>query len=532
MKYSKEQIQAIQQRRKNIQREISISNKRNKAIQEVIVDGLMDESLLDGRNHGDIENDLFARKALLNDYSNELIKDNSYEFQQKIMDEGYDEFFLNNFPKIKNEARMYRVPNSANMFDLVKKLYNISQRELNLLDEKTDIKSYESQMLGALSDIKFNLENLGKLKSISTQQRQEYNDALLRISALLQVVQMVDTKVEVMKQLFGSDANVLQALEDLKQTTQLPSSPNQPLPPLSQAVQNITQQGLQQAMPTTPQQQTPTPPTQTPVQTPPQSPKSSKKKSGSDNGSDDGIPTFYSKSTKKMTDDDKSDELLMQFGSDILQFEQDDFDMLEQLAEQYNVNRRTFANYLSKLTDGLYNANQLGFNKSKSKDEMLEYFLKRKQTIINHVSLKRNSEMNIKTMISQNEELERKRLEEDRQKAREIEAERQRRKRLEIDDYRNQIQAINQVLTNVTDVLRKHPDFGTTPNEDILKDMNTRAEFGRILTETRKIGLFKKIFTGIDGRSSGIELFAKMRRSLQDERNIIQRQLNERRNNP
>ena len=48
-----------------------------------------------------------------------------------LEDEGLDEFFINNYPKIKKESEMYRVSNPKNMIELVKKLYNRAEQELN-----------------------------------------------------------------------------------------------------------------------------------------------------------------------------------------------------------------------------------------------------------------------------------------------------------------------------------------------------------------------------------------------------------------
>lgn len=527
MRYSKEQIEAIQQRKKNIQREISISNKRNKAIQEVLVDHLLDESLLDKRNHGDVENDLFARKALLNDYSNELIKGNSYEFQQRIMEEGFDEFFLNNFPKIKSEARMYRVPNSSNMFDLVKKLYNISQRELELINDKTNFFDYESQIVNSVNEIKDNLENLKNLKTISKQQRQEYNDALLRISALLQVIEMVDTKIEVMKQLFGSDANVLQALEDLKQSTQLPTNPNQPIQPINQqTLQNINQQTLQQALnsnqPGTPPQ---TPPSTPPLQTPPSSPKPTSQKKRVKlivEDSDEEEPVFKAK-TIRMSEEDDSDALMMQFGSDLMTFSDEDYNRLQNLTRQPNVNRKSFASYLSKLTQGLFNINQIGYNKSKSKEEMFKYFMKNKLTILNHLSTIAENERRRTMMVERDEEIMRTRLEEDRRRALES----------KMNDLRNKINSINDIEMRIDIVLNQGMEEFPNLNSDIiLTKREVKSKLTGILNEARKSFFFSTIFRGLDGRMNGSDLYDNMASNLIDARNELNAELTELMNNP
>ena len=109
MKFSQQQQDAINRYYDTVKREINLVNTRSKGIQSVLVDKQIDQSLLDRRNTNDIENDAFARRAVLNDYTTELIKSgNSYEFQNKIIEEGYDEFFINNFPKIKQESKMFR----------------------------------------------------------------------------------------------------------------------------------------------------------------------------------------------------------------------------------------------------------------------------------------------------------------------------------------------------------------------------------------------------------------------------------------
>jgi|GEM_PF-6958251 len=163
MKYSTQQIQDINREYENLKRQIKLTNKMSKANQNVLIDKQLPEDLIDRRNHNDIENDMFARRALMNDYSNELITSGSpYEFTKLVYDEGYDEFFLNNFPKIKTEAKMYRIQNSKNMFDLIKRLYNRYERESKYLENSNYLKTNDSSILASLNSISKNLKTILK----------------------------------------------------------------------------------------------------------------------------------------------------------------------------------------------------------------------------------------------------------------------------------------------------------------------------------------------------------------------------------
>lgn len=472
MKYSKEQILAIQQRTKNIQREIDISNKRNKSIQEVLIDKQIDENLLDQRNHGDIESDQFARKNLLNEYSNDLVKGNSYEFQQKIMDGGYDEFFLNNFPKIKQESRMYRVADSSNMFDLVKRLYNIAQREIDLSNERTNMKINEGMIVSTLGEIKNNLEQLVKLKTNSTVQ---YQDALMRITALESIVQNVDNQVDAMKTAFGAnDATLLSTLDALRQSTQIPQTPNQAPPQVSDVINQLTPEVLQSTFDAH----------QTPRQV--------------DSDDDEEI----------VIESNKSNELLQRLGDDLLQYTDADYKRLEKVANDGDVNRTTFASYLSKLTRGMLNVNQIGLNKNKSKSEMLNFFMKKRRAISNDLSSMAEQDKRKSSTFERDKELENKRIEDDRLRAEQLEKKRRAELEAQIEDCRNRIDAVNKVIGDV-------------------ERANSKPFMNIILKNARQKSLFKRIFTGIDGRSNVDALYMDMSSVLEDAYEEFNKELNE-----
>ena len=89
MKYSQEQLNNINKRYRTIQNEIKLKDTRAKAIQSVLVDKIIPDDLLDHRNSNDIENDKFARKALLNKYSREILGASDIEeFQKELINEG------------------------------------------------------------------------------------------------------------------------------------------------------------------------------------------------------------------------------------------------------------------------------------------------------------------------------------------------------------------------------------------------------------------------------------------------------------
>ena len=73
MKYSKQQVNDLNRYYNDLQTRIKLINQRNKGIQSVLIDKEIPIDLLDRRNTNDIENDKFARRDLLNDYTNKLI---------------------------------------------------------------------------------------------------------------------------------------------------------------------------------------------------------------------------------------------------------------------------------------------------------------------------------------------------------------------------------------------------------------------------------------------------------------------------
>ena len=123
---------------------------------------------------------------------------------------------------------------------------------------------------------------------------------------------------------------------------------------------------------------------------------------------------------QKKIEEDNLNHCIIQFGSDLLQYSQDNYDALHAMADHDSIDRHTFASYLSKLTEGLYNVNQLGLNKCASKEQMLEYFMRRNRYILNELSTKRDNVRRTASMNAEHKEFERKRLEADRMRAIEI----------------------------------------------------------------------------------------------------------------
>lgn len=473
MRYSQQQILDIKRRQENIQQEIKNSNKRNKAIQDIIVDKKIEESLLDKRNAGDIENDNFYRQSLLNDYSNELIKNgNVYQFQTLIQNEGYDEFFLNNYPKIKSESKMYRTANVQTMFDLVKRLYNINKKELDYTVEQTIINDNNDNIKALLSDILLNLNGLVNNTPTSQQQQQIYMDTIARLDALNMTLSNVDNQILFLQDVFGEAyPDIKAALIQLKSQTQIPSNPNIPVQPpvlLQQVSQNITQNSLQQAMnnqTTQPQQQ----------------------------------PNMK---------------------TDLLDYEEADYEFLKDMVNNNAVNRETYANILSRLSDGIYNVNKFGLNKGESKEYMYNFFMKKKGDIETKLRNKLNERETSEKIKKYDEENQKKRIDDDRSRV--IEDKRTRLK--ESEKLKTQYDERIRKIGSVSDIILKKLELIEKTDQNNDSDGVYRRRMQELLKVMKGNNNVGYIVMSVNGSMSGDDIKNEIHTRLDNEWNRLDKE--------
>lgn len=161
MKYSKEQLDIINKRYRTIKDEIQLKNKRAKAIQNVLVDKVIQADLLDNRNSNDIENDKFAKKALLNKLSREILGTADIEkFQRDLTDEGMEFTFLNQYPEILRESKNFRKATPENIINIVRRLFNRNHSDIFYSSNNQAKRDFNDSMLKMLQTISQNLEEL------------------------------------------------------------------------------------------------------------------------------------------------------------------------------------------------------------------------------------------------------------------------------------------------------------------------------------------------------------------------------------
>ena len=228
MKYSRDQNRDIQRYYRSLDEQINLSKNNSKAIQTLIINKQIPVDLLDTRNVSDIETDQFAKQALLNDYSNKLIKNgNPYEFQNKI--KGCEEFFINNFPRIEKEAKMYRIQNPLNMSELVKKLFNKNKQE-NKSFKYERTRDLNIKML--LQEISKNLKELLRVSGNMPNLRQQYSNALDQTHALFHTIQQYpDSQDTIIEETFRqTPEDFKDSLSQMVSATTPPQDPSQGLP--------------------------------------------------------------------------------------------------------------------------------------------------------------------------------------------------------------------------------------------------------------------------------------------------------------
>lgn len=160
MKYSQQQLLDIQKKYADMKRNVRLNNLKSKAIQSVLIDKQLPENLIDNRNTNDIENDAFAKKAVLNDLSNKLLPTNKvHSFQMKLAeDRTLEMFFIQNFPKVQQEARMYRFLDDKSLFSIVIRLYNRYIQEIELPDQLDRTEQFNQSIINLLQNINRELQ--------------------------------------------------------------------------------------------------------------------------------------------------------------------------------------------------------------------------------------------------------------------------------------------------------------------------------------------------------------------------------------
>lgn len=202
MKYSQEQLKSINKRYRTINNEIQLKDSRAKAIQSIIIDKQLPEDLLDPRNSNDIENDKFAKKALLNKYSREILGTADIEqFQKDLIDSGVEFTFLNQYPEILRESKNFRKATPDNIINITKRLANRNSQYAN-----------NQSIIDMLKQISKNLELLSQK---FPQARKKLKDQKNKVDATLLTGEIVG---ETTLATYGMKSEVGAVMDSLIQT--------------------------------------------------------------------------------------------------------------------------------------------------------------------------------------------------------------------------------------------------------------------------------------------------------------------------
>lgn len=179
MKYSKQQLSNINKNYDDMRIRARLQNLKSNALQNVIVDKQIPVDLLDRRNINDIENDKFFRKAVLNEYSNKILPvEEIHDFHQSLKDNNLETFFIQNFPKIKAETKMFKYIDGDDLFKITKRLYN---KDIKELDEDKELKYKKQNMEDTMSILKEILASLKKMsKSKEVKNKTNKVDAIIQ----------------------------------------------------------------------------------------------------------------------------------------------------------------------------------------------------------------------------------------------------------------------------------------------------------------------------------------------------------------
>ena len=170
MKYSKQQLSNINKNYDDMRIRARLQNLKSNALQNVIVDKQIPVDLLDRRNINDIENDKFFRKAVLNEYSNKILPvQEIHDFHQSLKEHNLETFFIQNFPKIQSETKMFKYIDGDDLFKITKRLYN---KDIKELDEDKELKYKKQNMedtMSILKEILKSLQDMSKTRDVKNK---------------------------------------------------------------------------------------------------------------------------------------------------------------------------------------------------------------------------------------------------------------------------------------------------------------------------------------------------------------------------
>jgi hypothetical protein len=213
MKYSKQQLSNINKNYDDMRMRARLQNLKSNALQNVIVDKQIPVDLLDRRNINDIENDKFFRKAVLNEYSNKILPvQEIHDFHQSLKDNNLETFFIQNFPKIQLETKMFKYIDGDDLFKITKRLYN---KDIKELDEDKELKYKKQNMEDTMTILKEILESL-KTMSKTRDVKNKKN----KVDAIIQTGEYIENNGGDLEPFFGSlfgDNDIEETLETITQ---------------------------------------------------------------------------------------------------------------------------------------------------------------------------------------------------------------------------------------------------------------------------------------------------------------------------
>ena len=400
MKYSNQTLSDINKRYADIRRNIQLTNLKSKGIQAVLIDKQISPDLLDTRNTNDIENDEFARKAVLNEYSNKLLPTGQvYEFQQKLKDNNLEKFFIKNYPKIEKETKMYRKVDPLTLYNITKRLRNIESQELDLLDDKNDRVSQLTDIESLLKTIENNLQTLTEL-AIDPTQRNDYFDKLQKVDAIIQSMGMINDNIVFMQDLFKLQyPNVVQNLSTIVQSTTPPIDPNAKLPA------NPDPTGLLNAV----------------------SPASLTSAVNSNQVVQTTAPQL-----KKQT---------VNLNTDITSYTEQDYEILKNFVYENSITKNNLAKILSSVLDNRYSQDEI--KDWGNKEQMYNEFMKKKDGVIASLSIQSTQKAKANKKAQEQEAKSKKRIQDDEQQ----------RLNEQINDLNLRIQAIDASIKDLEKIL-------------------------------------------------------------------------------
>lgn len=401
MKYSNQTLSDINKRYADIRRNIQLTNLKSKGIQAILIDKQISPDLLDTRNTNDIENDEFARKAILNEYSNKLLPTGQvYEFQQKLKDNNLEKFFIKNYPKIEKETKMYRKLDPLTLYNITKRLRNIESQELDLLDDKNDRVSQFTDIESLLKTIENNLQTLTEL-AIDPTQKKDYFDKLQKVDAIIQSMGMINDNIVFMQDLFKLQyPNVVQNLSTIVQSTTPPiNDPNAKLP------SNPDPTGLLNLV----------------------SPAS--------------LTSAVNSNQVVQTTNPQLKKQTVNLNTDITSYTEQDYEILKNFVYENSITKTNMAKILSNVLQNNYSSEDI--KNWGNKEEMYNEFMKRKDGVIASLSIQTTQKEKANKKAQEQEAKSKKRIKDDEQQ----------RLNEQINDLNLRIQAIDASIKDLEKIL-------------------------------------------------------------------------------